>query len=179
MGTLSFDWLNLPEIDGVRIGLATIPDAGAIGLLSKSFIETGMPGWVWNPAKILNSIQNEDSLVLVGRKQKDVVAATIIQFGEQDANLNLLVVAKHYQRRGIGSCLLRFMENAAFLYGKATLRLEVRANSEAALEFYAALGYQKGKVLRRYYHNGENAVQMSRLIQVQPSAKMIPPPDFS
>ncbi len=178
MTALSFDWLNLPEIKGVKICLATTPDAGSIGLLSKHLIETGMPGWVWNPAKILKSILNEDSLVIVGRKQDIVMAAAIIQFGQQNANLNLLVVAKNYQRQGIGSCLLRFMENSAFLYGKTTLRLEVRANSEAALEFYTALGYQRLKVLRRYYHNGENAVQMSRLIQIQPSEKIIMPGSF-
>jgi ribosomal-protein-alanine N-acetyltransferase len=172
METHEFNWLNLPEIGEVKIDLATTLDAGPIGLLSKNLIETSMPGWVWNPAKILKSIQSEDSLVLVGRKQKDVVAAAIIQFGEQDANLNLLAVAKKYQRRGIGSRLLRFMENSAYLYGKAALCLEVRANCEVALEFYAALGYQKRKVLRKYYHNGENAVQMARLIQVQPSEKM-------
>ena len=173
MTALNFDWLNLPEIRGVKISLATTPDAGAIGLLSKNLIETNMPGWVWNPSKIVKSILNEDSLVVVGRRQKEVVAATIIQFGQQNANLNLLVVARNYQRRGIGSCLLRFMENSAFLYGKTALRLEVRANSNSALEFYETLGYQKLKVLRRYYHNGENAVQMSRLIQIQPSEKMI------
>ncbi len=178
MDSLRFDWQHLPEIGGVKIDLATTADAGPIGLLSRNFIETGMPGWVWNPAKILKSILNEDSLVMVGRKKSIVLAATIIQFGQQNANLNLLVVTKDYQRRGIGSCLLRFMENSAFLYGKTTLRLEVRADCKAALEFYEVLGYQKLKVLRKYYHNGENAVQMSRLIQIQPSERMILPGPF-
>ena len=171
-------WPHLQTIEGVNIDLARIADAEPIGRLSRKYIETGLPGWVWDPGKVSESIWCPDSLVLVGRKQKEVIASAIIKFSRQSAHLNLLVIAEGFRRLGIGSCLLGFLENASFLYGKTLVNLEVRANNESAMAFYLALGYRKIKVLSKYYHNGENAIQMSRNIRVQPSARITLPNSF-
>ncbi|MFH2130000.1 MAG: GNAT family N-acetyltransferase [bacterium] len=172
MDIFNLIWPNLPDLKGVRIDLARGTDASPIGLLSRKYIEGGLPGWVWNPAKVLNAIQDPDSMVVVTRRQEIINAAAIIQFGRQTAHLNLLVVAVDFQRTGIGSCLLRFMENAAYLYGKSRLNLEVRASSDSALRFYRALGYHQTEFIPGYYHTGETAVRMSHRIHTQPSAKI-------
>lgn len=165
-------WPNLPEIEGIEIDLARLEDAGAIGLLSRRFIETGMEGWAWNPQKIVRAIRDPDSLVVVARDRKIAIAAADIQFRDQQANLNLLVVAEIHQGNGIGSCLLRFMENMASLNNCSSLSLEVRATSSSALAFYKSRGYRQIEVVSSYYHNGEDAIRMSRTVNNRPSSRI-------
>jgi len=172
MDIFNLIWPNLPDLKDVKIDLARESDASPIGLLSRKYIETGLPGWVWDPSKVLHAIQDPDSMVVVTRRQDSINAAAILQFGRKTAHLNLLVVAVDFQRTGIGSCLLRFMENAAYLYGKSLLNLEVRASSDSALRFYRALGYRQTEIVQGYYQTGENAVRMSHRIVTQPSAKI-------
>ncbi len=166
-------WPNLPMITGVKMDLARSEDAGPIGLLSQKYIETGMPGWAWNPQRVTDAIGHPDSLVITARHQNEVIAAAIMQYRKKSAHLNLLVVAGNHQENGIGSCLLKFMENAAFLNNCSNLNLEVRTGSKSALAFYHAQGYRKTKTLTKYYHNGEDAVRMSRSINTHPSDRII------
>lgn len=178
MNIFKIIWPDLPVIKGVTIDLARKTDAEPIARLSRKYLETGLPGWVWNPEKVLDSICHPDSLVLLGCNSETVIAAAIISFSKRSAHLNLLVVAEEFQHMGIGSCLLRFLENSASLYGKRYLNLEVRANSEAALAFYQVLGYRKMKVLPNYYHNGESAIRMSHSLRAQISASPTLPSSF-
>jgi [ribosomal protein S18]-alanine N-acetyltransferase len=171
MDIFQFIWPEFPAIPGIEFDLARTDDADGIGKLSKSLIEQGLPGWAWNPNRVASAIKSSDFLVLVGRARSKMVAFAVMQFGKKDANLSLLAVAKEFQRSGTGSCLVRFLENSAFLMGNSRVRLEVRSHNESALAFYESLGYRRTETLNRYYSNKETAIRMSRNLQIKPSVE--------
>ena len=162
-------WPEFPVIKGIEIDLARSDDGESIGNLSKKLIETGLPRWAWNPERVISQITSPDSLVLVGRAQLQVAAFAIMQFGQKEANLSLLAVDKEFQRIGTGRCLVRFLENSAFLMGNSSVRLEVRSQNTSARAFYRSLGYREIEVLERYYSNQETAIRMSCRLHIKPS----------
>ena len=164
-------WPEFPEIEGVKFDLARVDDAKAIGQMSKMLIEHGLPGWAWNPERVASAINSPTALVLVGRGRLKIAAFAVLQFGQKDANLSLLAVDEEFQRSGIGSCLVKFLENSAFLMGNSIIRLEVRSNNTSARTFYKSLGYREIEVLNRYYSNNETAIRMTRHLHIKPSVE--------
>lgn len=68
-----------------------------------------------------------------------------------DADVQTLAVAPHAQRRGLGARLLDALLDAARRGGAASVLLEVRADNEPAKALYAARGFERVGVRRRYY----------------------------
>ncbi|ENN95770.1 ribosomal-protein-alanine acetyltransferase [Methanocaldococcus villosus KIN24-T80] len=72
-----------------------------------------------------------------------------------------LAVKKEYRRRGIGSLLLKTLENYYFNVAKCNyIVLEVRVSNIAARKFYYKMGYRDRKLIPRYYEDGEDAILM-------------------
>ena len=159
MDIFQFIWPDFPVIEGIDFDLARTADAQEIGRLSSELIETGLPGWAWNPDRVASQIKNPEALALVGRAESQLVAFAIMQFGKRSANLSLLAVVEKYQRAGAGRCLVRFLENSAYLMGNSSVRLEVRSQNESARAFYKSLGYKEIEVMKRYYSNNETAIE--------------------
>lgn len=171
MDLLKTVWPEFPEIDGVQFGLAQMAEADAIGRLSRELVESGLSSWSWNPYRIASYIQHSDALVMVGRDNGRLVAAAIMEFADSESHLNLLVVKPQYQRLGIGKCMVRFIENSAYLFGHAVVRLEVRLKNEAARAFYRSLGYQEVKVIENYYSGKEAAVFLAHQLKPHPTTQ--------
>ena len=68
-----------------------------------------------------------------------------------DADVQTLAVAPGAQRRGLGGLLLDALVDAARSGGAASVLLEVRADNEPAKALYAARGFERVGVRRRYY----------------------------
>ncbi|TNM70014.1 ribosomal-protein-alanine N-acetyltransferase [Streptomyces sp. NP160] len=68
-----------------------------------------------------------------------------------DADVQTLAVAAHAQRRGVGALLLDALVAAAREGGASAVLLEVRADNEPAQALYAARGFERIGVRRRYY----------------------------
>ena len=164
-------WPDLPDLNGVQLGLARVEDIGFIGLLSRHFVESGLSGWSWNPNRVAEQIQNPDSLVMVARDEEIVVATAIVEYGRTVSHLNLLVVEPGYQRTGIGTCLVRYIENSAVLLGHDKIHLEVRLHNFGARAFYRTLGYKEIEVQKNYYRGREAAVYMVHEIQTSPTTQ--------
>ena len=60
-------------------------------------------------------------------------------------------MAAHAQRRGVGGLLLDALLAAAREGGASAVLLEVRADNEPAKALYAARGFERIGVRRRYY----------------------------
>jgi ribosomal-protein-alanine N-acetyltransferase len=93
-------------------------------------------------------------------------AVTMVAAG--DAHLLNLSIAAPFQRRGLGSELLRFMLQLSRDSGAVTLYLEVRASNQAGRALYARHGFSEIGMRKRYYpaHDGrEDAVTMERKLQ--------------
>jgi ribosomal-protein-alanine N-acetyltransferase len=71
--------------------------------------------------------------------------------GETAAELENLLVAQPYRRKGIATRLIRACTAWAAKAGAGALRLEVRASNAAALALYRRLGFVSVGVRRAYY----------------------------
>lgn len=145
----------------MQIELARHRDAGIIAALSRDLIETGL-GWSWQVPRVLRAIRNDDAVVIKAADQGELRGFAIMRFGWDEAHLDLLAVKAAHQRRGIGSALLRWLEESALTAGTAIIRLEVRETNRGAMRFYERLGYRTCRNIRGYYLGQEAAVQMAR-----------------
>jgi [ribosomal protein S18]-alanine N-acetyltransferase len=79
-----------------------------------------------------------------------------------EGSVQSIAVSPDSRRKGVGELLMRGA--IAHLSGKAgRAHLLVSAKNEAALRLYRKLSFEEtGRVVRRYYPNGDDALEMSR-----------------
>lgn len=152
--------------------LALPADATPIALMSRALIEHGLPGWSWHPQRVARSIRARDTVAVVAADGGAIVGFAIMDFGDDHAHLGLLAVLPSRQRRGIGLCLMRWLEESALVAGIATVNLELRESNRAARDFYAALGFVESAYLPGYYQDRETALRMTRDIRRQISNRI-------
>jgi len=154
-----------------RIALATAADAYEIASLSRCVVEVGLRGWSWNPRRVSKAMRTEDTEVVAVRDEYHLIAAAVMEVGEHSAHLSLLAVAPYFQRKGIGTELVRWLEKVVVTAGARELELEMRVNNYGARSFYHELGYRETYWIRNYY-GVENAVCMSHTLQHDTSARI-------
>ena len=83
----------------------------------------------------------------------------LIEFGH--GHIISIATSKEYRKRGIGSALLKELEDILFKkYNVAYITLEVRFNNREARLFYYKRGYMDKRLLPRYYEDGTDAILM-------------------
>lgn len=71
-----------------------------------------------------------------------------------------------YRRRGIGSKLLRSLEEKLAHLGARAVRLEAALDKTGAVELYRKAGYQERELVRNYYGRGNHALRMWKNLDV-------------
>ena len=151
-------------IDNVEIQLARTADAEAIARLSKEAIEHGLP-WRWTPARVLQSIRDRETNVVVARDGGTLAGFGIMKYREDDAHLFLLAVDPARRRRGLGSALLAWLESSASIAGIGFIRVETRGENLVARSFYDRLGYRETGLIKGYYQGAEDAVCLEKRLR--------------
>ena len=78
----------------------------------------------------------------------------------EDAELMRIAVLEKFRGKGFGRLLMeRFLE-VSLARGAERVFLEVRASNEAALSLYCKSGFAKNRLRKRYYPDGEDALEM-------------------
>jgi ribosomal-protein-alanine N-acetyltransferase len=144
-----------------EIRIARAVDATRIALMSRDFIEEGL-GWRWTPARVHAYIRNRGTNVVVAETARNMIAFGIMQYREIEAHLLLFGVLPQARRHGVGTRLLRWLEDVAVVAGVEMIFLEARATNTAAREFYRAHGYRELAIMQRYYSNREDAVRIGK-----------------
>lgn len=144
----------------IEFRLATVSEAEQLAAMSRDLIEQGL-GWAWTPSRIIRHIRIPDSVVLVAQSQEQIIGFAIMQFGEEEAHLDLLAVKPKYQRTGIGRQLIEWLEKSALVAGISIIYLEVRSKNKDAQMFYERLGYHHIRHVHGYYSDRESAVCMA------------------
>jgi ribosomal-protein-alanine N-acetyltransferase len=82
----------------------------------------------------------------------------------QYLDLHVLKVAtlSQYRRQGVAAQLMGLAERHALESGGDTVTLEVRTSNDAAIAMYDLLGYHRAGLRRAYYHDGEDALVMTK-----------------
>jgi ribosomal-protein-alanine N-acetyltransferase len=71
------------------ISLALPSDALAIAALSRRTIEQGLD-WRWTPRRVMNSMADANTNVVVARRGNDLLGFAIMSYGDDDAHVLLL-----------------------------------------------------------------------------------------
>jgi ribosomal-protein-alanine N-acetyltransferase len=150
-----------PSTSSFTIELARSRDAFPIARLSRDEIESGL-AWSWRPERVRAAIRSPTNSVVAARCRDLLLGFAVMRFLDEEARLNLLAVEPRYRRRGVGRCLVRWLEESALTAGISVVYLEVRAGNQAAQRFYESLGYRTVQVLRGYYMGQESAFRLAR-----------------
>jgi ribosomal-protein-alanine N-acetyltransferase len=149
--------------------LAQRGDAGAIAALSRDRIEQGL-GWSWTAPRVLRSIADAASNVLVAMEDGHLAGFGIMKYRDDEAHLLLLAVAANAGRHGVGAALVAWLEASARVAGIGQVYLEARVTNGAARAFYAKLGYREIQTLPGYYRGIEACVRLAKDLWLAPVA---------
>lgn len=148
----------------VTLRLARASDAPVMASMSRDLIEVGL-AWRYSPQRIAALIDESECVALVACDGAELLGFAVMQFGDERAHLSLLCVQAARQRRGIGRRLLEWLLESARVAGIASIHLELRADNEAALRFYRALGFSETILVPGYYEGRLAARRMVRVLR--------------
>jgi [ribosomal protein S18]-alanine N-acetyltransferase len=99
---------------------------------------------------------------IVASKDGLVVGYVIATSQGREGAIQSIAVSPESRGEGVGEALMRAAMGR--LAGKSeTVRLLVDANNESAIRLYRRLSFEEtGKVVKRYYPNGNDALEMAR-----------------
>jgi ribosomal-protein-alanine N-acetyltransferase len=149
------------------IRLAEPPDAQAIALMSRGLIEQGL-GWSWREARVHHAIAERSTNVAVLTEGAVLLGFGIMQYREEIAHLALFAIDPGRRRRGLGARLLAWLEQPARIAGIERVRLEARADNEAALAFYLEQGFRRVATVAGYYEGLVDAVKLEKRFMLAP-----------
>ena len=151
-------------ITDASIRLANPADAAEIAALSRDQIEQGL-GWSWTTARVARAIRDPETNVAVVRDTRSLLAFGIMSYRDQAAHLLLFAVRESHQRLGIGSAILRWLEDVAREAGIRQIHVECRRNNSVARNFYGEHGYHEHVITPGYYQGVEDAVRMEKWLR--------------
>lgn len=153
-------------IADAAVRFATVADAGAIARMSRDQIEQGLP-WSWTEGRVVRSIEDADTnVVVVEGHDDDLAAFGIMYYAQDDAHLLLLAVRYARQRSGVGSAILLWLESAARCAGARRIRVEARKDNDAARSFYSEHGYHERGIKPAMYSGVLDGVRLEKWLRI-------------
>jgi [ribosomal protein S18]-alanine N-acetyltransferase len=104
---------------------------------------------------------NPDTFVVAVLGGKIVGYAVVDEWPDQEHLVSIAVIPES-RRKAVGQALL---DNLLEKVQTGSMKLEVRRSNKAALELYRKNGFVQTGVAHSYYTDGEDAIQMEKVIQ--------------
>ena len=146
------------------VRLATPEDAKAIAVMSRDYIEYGLP-WGWRAERIAGAIRDVDTNVAVIGRPGALAAFGIMSYRGEDAHLLLFAVHHERRREGLGSALLGWLEDVARAAGSRRIRVEARWDNHAGRSFYSEHGYHERDIQGARYGEGVAGVRLEKWLR--------------
>jgi ribosomal-protein-alanine N-acetyltransferase len=157
--------LNSMNIDEpLVIRAAHTSDAGYIASMSRLLVEHGLK-WRWTTARVKSSIADRETMVLMASHAGSLSGFAIMKFRDEESHLFLLATATRFQRNGVGSALLTWLEKSCRTAGIRHVRVELRASNHPARAFYEHQGFRFVRQIPDYYDKREAAIVMVKSLQ--------------
>ena len=147
------------------VTVARPSDARAIAGMSRDLIEYGLE-WRWRTDRVARAIDDPNKNVVVLRQGQGLIGFGIMEYLDDDAHLILFAIAKSSQRQGMGSALLRWLEEAARAAGSQRIRVDTRRENVAARCFYNEHGYHERVLEPRMYSKAVDGVRLEKWLRV-------------
>jgi ribosomal-protein-alanine N-acetyltransferase len=148
-------------IGNFEISLASRRDAVQIAEMSRQLIEVGL-GWSWTPGRVIASLQDRDTNVAAAYAGGRVIGFGITQYRFNEAHIALFAVERASRRRGVGTALIKWIEETAVTAGIGVIYLEARLCNVAARAFYRQLGYREIRQEPDMYGGIEPGVRLAK-----------------
>ena len=148
-------------IADIDVRLATLSDAAEIAAMSRDYIEHGLP-WTWTEARVAHCIRDPETNVVVAGEKGALIGFGIMFYASDDAHLLLFAVRHAHRRRGIGSAILRWLEDAARVAGAKRIRVECTRENSAGRNFYGEHGYHELQIEKKMYRGIKDGVHLEK-----------------
>jgi ribosomal protein S18 acetylase RimI-like enzyme len=96
-------------------------------------------------------------------------ALVVLRKGSRTARLYSIAVDRRLGRRGVGRALMAACEDYARARDRVWLRLEVRADNDAAIALYRGLGFREFGHYDDYYADGARALRFEKRLDPAPA----------
>lgn len=124
------------------------------------FVEKNCFDDPWTREMLESELQNSLSVVVCERRGGEVKGFALGRVVADEAELFKIAVLPDFRRQGIAEEMLTALHEKMKERGARVCFLEVREKNEAAIALYKKAGYEKLRVIPRYYKD-DNAVTMS------------------
>ena len=151
--------LNIEE--SLILRAAHVSDAGAIASMSRLLVEHGLK-WRWTTARVKRSIRDRETMVLVASIEGAQCGFAIMKFRDEESHLFLMAVLPRFQRAGVGTALLGWLDKSCRTAGIRNIRVELRTSNRPARLFYRRAGFRLARQVPGYYDDRETADVMVR-----------------
>jgi GNAT superfamily N-acetyltransferase len=148
-------------IADVAVRLATLSDAAEIAAMSRDYIEQGLP-WTWTVERVANSIRDPETNVVVAGENGGITGFGIMFYASDDAHLLLFAVRLAHRRRGVGSAILRWLEDVARAAGANRIRVECTRENSVGRNFYCEHGYHELDISKKMYRGLKDGVHLEK-----------------
>jgi ribosomal-protein-alanine N-acetyltransferase len=152
-----------------EIRLASQRDALQIAEMSRQLIEVGL-GWSWTPGRILRSLQDRNTNVAVAHDGGRIIGFGIARYRPDEAHIALFAVERASRRRGVGTALIKWIEDTALTAGIGVIYLEARLNNVTGRAFYRKLGYREIRIEPGMYSGIESGVRLAKDLWLEAGA---------
>ncbi len=115
-------------------------------------------------ANTLDLVSARGALTLIAERDGRAVGFAVIGVRAEDAHLYAIAVVPRVRGHGVGRKLLRAAERNAAARGATTMRLETGEANLGAIDLFMRAGYQRERVVPRYYRSGYDALVFTKTL---------------
>ncbi len=126
----------------------------------------------WPKDSFRHVLEQSSGMFFVAVTGEDVLGYLVANI-ERDVNLSRfqtrreghllkIAVGEGKKRLGIGSSLMKILENNLREEGIESVKLEVRVQNDEAREFYKARDFEEKELIKNYYPDGADAIVMRK-----------------
>jgi len=123
-------------------------------------IEQGSHQHPWSRHLFERELENPLARLLVALSGGEIVGYLCVWLVAGEAEIHNVATAAHFQRRGVGTFLMRELFNLLHDENIERILLEVRASNVAAIRLYQQWGFETSSRRKGYYQDGEDALLM-------------------
>lgn len=116
----------------------------------------------WTVEMLRAEMQKQDSYGLILEEDGKALGYACGNALFEDGEVEKVAVLAENRGKGYGKALVLGLFEIAKQRGAERMFLEVRASNAPALGLYQSVGFEKTRLRKRYYENGEDALEMKK-----------------
>lgn len=143
---MTTDFFRVTTVAGLQLDLCLLTSEKVSSVMA---LERGAHSHPWRQSSFEDCLKGRQRCWLA-YSESVLVGFVVVAHGGGDAELLNIAVEKGYQRKGIGSCLLRHAASCVREHADM-LFLEVRLSNKKAIELYSKEGFFEVGQRKNYY----------------------------